>query len=547
MPLQELIKDFEKNDWRQISIQEKKEPKHGYTPKYKEVIDTIKRDYPEIPFPEATFIVKNNLPERQSCINCGEFDVFRLDPSPQYMMYCSHKCRSEHKNTVAEAIIIDGKQYKDFGKAMEELNLSRYHIRQRVFDPAYPNYRWDVSDHDAKCIEKLRESHPTMADKSFFEEWKRSKMSRQWLSDQLGLSADTIKTALIFFEIETSFEQVNDIALELKKDPIRLKELYDRYSTEEIAQMFNVSPSAILQWLKMYGYEIDAGKSQSAIERYLIDYIKTLDPSLEILERDRSYMGFELDIFIPSKNIAIECDGLFYHSELPTKADKEKHAFKQEACQEKGITLLRFVDASETADKERLEIVKSIIASKLGYTNKIHARKCKIVMLQNYIGVDFFEKNHISGNRGASVYYGLMYENELVMCMSFGHPIMSKKHDWEIIRMAAKQMTTVIGGASRLFKHFLKNHSGSVMSYANLRFGSGKVYNNLGLNSIGNTGPGYFYTDYKKVYSRHKFQKGSIENMCPDYISTLTESQNAERNGYKVYWDCGNNIYEMIR
>lgn len=547
MDISKELLEFEKNDWRQIAIQEKKEPKHGYNQKYKAAIDFIKQTHPNVPFSEAAFMMKNNLIERQSCIYCGSFDVFRQNPTPHYTMYCSHNCRALHKNTVSESIIIDGKKYKDFGKAMAELGLSRYIIRQRIFDPSFPTYRWDVDDHDAKCIEKLKESHPKMADKSFFEEWKKSKKPRQFLSEDLGINAETIKSALIYFGIETSFEQIDSEAMSLKNDPERLKALYDIYSSEEIAQKFNVSPSAILQWLKMYGFEIDKSTGQSAIERHLISYIKSLDPTLEVKERDREKFGFELDIFIPSKNVAIECDGLFFHTELPTKADKEKHARKSVICRDQNVTLLRFVDINETGNADSLGIVKSIIASKLGYTHRIYARKCKIVRIPSFIGVDFFSKTHISGNRGASIYYGLEYDGELVMCMSFGRPLASRHHDWEIVRMAAKKMTTVIGGASKLFKHFLANHHGSIMSYANLRFGNGKVYESLGMSHVGETGPGYFYTDCKQIYSRHKFQKGSIEKMCVSYDPTKTETQNAEANGYKVYWDCGNAIYELIR
>jgi hypothetical protein len=546
MTIQEKIKDFDKNDWRQVSMQYKKEPKHGYTPKYLEVINYIKDTHQDVPFAEAVFMLKTGQ-ERQSCVACGLFNVFRQDPQPMYNVYCSHKCRSADKNTTAEPIIIDGVEYDNFVKASEAINVSRFLIRHRLFDPTFPNYKWKAEDHDKKCLEKLKESHPKMIDEKYLQQWKESGKTRKWLADDMNLTAETIDYALTFFEIERQFSQISKEAEELKNDPELLRSLYSEFTSDELAVKYNISPSAILQWMKIHGIEADKSTSQSAIERHLIEFIKSMDDSIEILDRDRTAIGKELDIYIPSANLAIECDGLFYHSEEPTTADKNKHSIKQRLCEEKGITLLRFVDVGETGDSNKLKIIKSILMAKLGMTIKIHGRKCNLVDVDSSAGSNFFRENHISGNRGASMYIGLEYENELVMCMSFGRPISSRSHEWEIVRMAAKRMTTVFGGSSKIFKEFLRRTSGDVMTYANLRFGNGSVYEKLGFTKIGRTDPGYMYTDMKTTYSRHKFQKQSIQSVCKIYDPNKTEQQNAEINGYRVYWDCGHAIYELKR
>jgi hypothetical protein len=58
------------------------------------------------------------------------------------------------------------------------------------------------------------------------------------------------------------------------------------------------------------------------------------------------------------------------------------------------------------------------------------------------------------------------------------------------------------------------------------------------------TTPGYIYTDLVKTYSRYEFQYPNILKHCANYDETKTEFENAEANGYKIYWNAGNLIYE---
>ena len=133
------------------------------------------------------------------------------------------------------------------------------------------------------------------------------------------------------------------------------------------------------------------------------------------------------------------------------------------------------------------------------------------------------------------------------MIMSFGKPIVKSPHRWEIVRMASKKFTTVVGGASRIFKEFLSTSSGTVMSYANLRFGNGSVYRRLGFNFVKITEPGYVYTDLNRIYARQQFRRNTISKMCPRYDPGLTEAQNAENNNFRVYWDTGHLLFEFLR
>ena len=107
--------------------------------------------------------------------------------------------------------------------------------------------------------------------------------------------------------------------------------------------------------------------------------------------------------------------------------------------------------------------------------------------------------------------------------------------------------STVVGGAKRVFSHFKKTHTGeSLMTYADLRFGTGEIYKKLGMALIDRSPAGYCYYKNNIRYSRFQFQGDNIKRMCPIYDSTLDELQNATMNGYLRYHDCGNLVYDVI-
>ena len=75
----------------------------------------------------------------------------------------------------------------------------------------------------------------------------------------------------------------------------------------------------------------------SFTELALIYYLRLIFP--DIIIRSREIIGKELDIYLPSCQIAIECDGYVYHKEKLGAENK-----KDVLCKENGIQLIRFRD-----------------------------------------------------------------------------------------------------------------------------------------------------------------------------------------------------------
>ena len=262
------------------------------------------------------------------------------------------------------------------------------------------------------------------------------------------------------------------------------------------------------------------------------------------------HLGKELDIYIPDYNLAIEYDGLMFHSEgkfIHPKfngPDKNYHLEKTELCLKNNIQLLHIFET------EDLDLWLSVINSKLGLNNKIFARKCIIKELESKETVDFLNENHLQGFCNAKINVGLFYEDELVSVMTFSKPRFNKKYEYELIRFASKRNYTVIGGASKLWKYFVNKYNPkSVITYANRRFSNGDLYHKLGFTFLENTSPNYFYfkTNDRKLYNRIKFQKKNLKNILEVYDENLSEAENMFNNNYRRIFDCGNLKFEYRR
>ncbi len=272
--------------------------------------------------------------------------------------------------------------------------------------------------------------------------------------------------------------------------------------------------------------------------------------NIQYIQSDRSILtGKELDIYIPSKNIAIEFNGIYWHSEGMGK-NSSYHLNKTKECSNKTIQLLHIFE-NEWLNPIKQSIWKSIILNKLGNCScKIFARKCQINEVDNKTASQFLLNNHLQGHTPSSINIGLYYENELVSLMTFGKSRYSKKYQYELIRFCNKINTLVTGGASKIFKYFIRNYNPeSLISYADIRYSNGTLYETLRFNRLTNSHPNYFYfhkNNMLKLMSRVQFQKHKLKDKLELFNVELSEYQNMLNNGYDRIWDCGNGVYEYI-
>lgn len=261
---------------------------------------------------------------------------------------------------------------------------------------------------------------------------------------------------------------------------------------------------------------------------------------LKCLKNDRDILGFEADLIFPDQKIAIEFDGLYWHSDK-FKNSQKYHLNKTIKAFEKGYKLIHIFEDEWIYKKD---IVLSRLNAILGISkHRIYARNCEIRKVSPIDSVKFQNENHIQGYTPASIHYGLYFNGELVSLMTFVKPRFNKKYNWELARFCSLKNYSIIGGASKLFKYFLRNNKGSIISYADRRWSNGEIYEKLGFRELESSNPAYWYVKDTKRYNRIKFQKHKLKNILQNFDENLSESENMIMNGYRKIYDCGNKVY----
>ena len=275
---------------------------------------------------------------------------------------------------------------------------------------------------------------------------------------------------------------------------------------------------------QIISYYKNSQKPISKPEKELVEYIKTIytgeikENVHTVIKNPKTNYPLELDIFIPEKKLAIEFDGIFWHSSFAGK-DKHYHELKSKLCEKQGIRLIHIFQDEWHTKQEKL---KQLLKIALGVvTNKIYARKCEIKHISNKEAKDFSNKTHLQGHRNASITYGLFYNNELVQLMSFSKTSNAKRNgaEWEIIRGCPGSNNIVIGGVSKLFKAFIKENSPkSVFSYCDFNKFNGKSYEELGMKFIGYTGPDKYWIINQQLVQRNPNKYTELKNKATNVL-----------------------------
>ena len=230
---------------------------------------------------------------------------------------------------------------------------------------------------------------------------------------------------------------------------------------------------------------------------------------------DRAMLdGKEIDVYIPSENFGIECDGLYWHSMASGRCTPSQQEDKRLLAQSKGIDLWFFFH-DEWEQKQ--EIVKSMISHRLKakHIQKVHGRKCQIELCEPVDLRPFINATHIEGYVPAHFGLKLTFNDEIVGGCTLRWKRGSKRTILEIARMSFALNTHINGGVSRFIKqarHIASEHDAmSLISYADNRLG-GRCYSQfMTLNKM--TAPRFWWTDFSTRYNRFKYRADQSRGM----------------------------------
>ena len=174
----------------------------------------------------------------------------------------------------------------------------------------------------------------------------------------------------------------------------------------------------------------------------------------------------EIDFYFPKKKVGIEVNDLDTHNSTYDKfgtglKPKNYHMEKSKKAKEQGIRLIHAWEHYFN-NPQQYEVLKNAIKHALGISKyRVYARNTYVKQVDNTSLREFFDTNNIQGFRGAKTAYALFDKktDEVLMAYSVGASHFAhNKYDMELIRGASKLDTTIVGGASKLWKFIIESN-----------------------------------------------------------------------------------------
>jgi hypothetical protein len=435
-----------------------------------------------------------------------------------------------------------------FRKKAANTNLLRYGVKNAMLDPVIARKAADTRKAAHGGMEPIQT-------KEGYEKWAAPQRAKN--NGLLASQTDAHRKQLIESNINMSDErrkrastshrnrwseknQLPEEYMMAHENEQFVEQIYNEFGANRAADMCGVDVSSFYEILKQHNIELVhniGGPSQpeKEIRSIIENFGLTVEPS------NRTILdGYEIDIYIPEKNIGIEYHGLYWHSSKFVH-DYTYHKRKQDIAESKGIRLIQIFEDEWLS---RREVVSDRIKYMIGETDRqrVFARKCSLSKVSHEDVQCLYESNHIQGSVGATVHYGLMYENKLIAAMS-----LLDKGDglWDLVRFCTSH--DVVGGFSKLLKKFIReNKPTSIISFADRRWSSGGVYVANGFTEVMRTKPNYSYIKGKQRVRKEHYRHARMAVMDNfDYDPSLSETQNTEANNiYRIY-DAGKLKYRM--
>jgi hypothetical protein len=294
---------------------------------------------------------------------------------------------------------------------------------------------------------------------------------------------------------------------------------------------------------KSYGCP-QCAKKISRMEQELQTWASNTGLQLELNTR-KVVSPQELDIYFPDKKIAVEFNGVYWHSEQFGKT-KNYHYNKWLACKKQGIQLIQIWEDDWKQNKSK---ILTMLNYKLGLSAKevLYARKSQIVEISQQTIKAFLEENHIQGYSNGSYYLGLNDgQGRLEAVMVLKKEANTSGQVLNIIRYATRK--TVIGGFTKLLTYAERTYKpDSFITFSDHCVSDGGLYENNGFIADKELPPDYMYVvkgqrKHKFGYRLRKFHDDP--NLLWD--ANLSEKELATLNNLPRIWDAGKTRWKKI-
>ena len=355
--------------------------------------------------------------------------------------------------------------------------------------------------------------------------------------DFFDVKRDTFLKCLSFYNIQ-KITHLKDLISNINE--INFKNtLKSNYSLEEILNKFKINYWQLFSLIKYFNLDdkdilIKKGSIPENEFKQLL-----INNNINNYTTQFSLSNYRYDFKI--NNILIEIDPFYSHNStlgyrnLIKPLDKYYHYNKSKVAFNNNYRCIHIWDWDD----------KNKIINLLKPRETLYARECNIKEVSLKESKDYLNKYHLQNYARDQIRLGLYFNEELVSIMTFGKPRYNKNYEYELIRYCAHK--NIIGGAEKLFKHFINNYKPtSIISYCDNSKFKGDIYNKLGFSLLNYGAPTkHWYQEENDIHITDNLlrQRGFDQLFKTNYGKGTSNEELMLENGFLEIYDCGQSSY----
>lgn len=409
--------------------------------------------------------------------------------------------------------------------------------------------------------EKVKRIKQTKLEKYGDENYHNIEQAKQTMQEKYGVQIGYQTEKSVQNRIKSSMEKygVDNPFKSSEVHKLARQRMKEKYGVETGLQSEQIRNKAQLTNLKLYGNinafrnkDIQQKQFNTIKEKYGVTYACQLEQCAnstpkthskpnerytKLLKPDKTEVPLENYRYdMLKENTLIEVDPTYTHNTyfnpFGTPKNKYYHLNKTEVAHRNNYKCIHIFDWDN---------YKKIIDM---FINKetLYARNLKIKEVDILKTSKFLNKYHLQNNcRGQEIRLGLYKDNELIEIMTFGKPRYNKNYKWELLRLCTKPEYKVVGGAEKLFKHFIELvNPKSIISYCDNSKFSGEVYTRLGFTQKGKPSPSLHWSKGSEHITDNLLrQRGFDQLFNTDYGKGTSNEELMIEHGWLPIYDCG--------
>lgn len=273
-----------------------------------------------------------------------------------------------------------------------------------------------------------------------------------------------------------------------------------------------------------------------------------------IMEYSITGSNYSYDFYLPDFNTLVEINPTYTHTVMGNHFNNWQYRPEMETYH-KNKTNYAIEQGYRCINIWQWDNIDAIIEQLLNnHKVTLYARKLSLRLEQNKAFIkDFLTENHLQGScYGNIINLGLYLNDELVQVMTFGKPRYNKNYEWELLRLCTHSNYIVVGGAEKLFKHFVNDYKPkSIISYCDISKFTGDVYKRLGFELLKQTTPQKIWNKGDKEYITDNLLRqrgfdqliGSKLNPPQIYGKGTDNEELMLKYGWLPVYDCGQKVF----